>query len=109
MAFNVQNEINKLLNSLEPEETDINKIAKVAHKSLLMMSIRDVAIEMKKRKKEKDDEKEELNDEDEIKLFDEMIKKSYLEKLDFMKKNTVKLSLSYFLFLDKENKNGFIK
>ena len=86
MAFNVQNEINKLLNSLEPEETDINKIAKVAHKSLLMMSIRDVAIEMKKRKKEKDDEKEELNDEDEIKLFDEMIQKSYLEKLDFMKK-----------------------
>ena len=86
MAFNVQNEINKLLNSLEPEETDINKIAKVAHKSLLMMSIRDVAIEMKKRKKEKDDEKEELNDEDEIKLFDEVIQKSYLEKLDFMKK-----------------------
>ena len=86
MAFNVQNEINKLLNSLEPEETDINKIAKVAHKSLLMMLIRDVAIEMKKRKKEKDDEKEELNDEDEIKLFDEMIQKSYLEKLDFMKK-----------------------
>ena len=86
MAFNVQNEINKLLNSLEPEETDINKIAKVAHKSLLMMSIRDVDIEMKKRKKEKDDEKEELNDEDEIKLFDEMIQKSYLEKLDFMKK-----------------------
>ena len=86
MAFNVQNEINKLLNSLEPEETDINKIAKVANKSLLMMSIRDIAIEMKKRKKEKDDEKEELNDEDEIKLFDEMIQKSYLEKLDFMKK-----------------------
>ena len=86
MAFNVQNKINKLLNSLEPEETDINKIAKVAHKSLLMMSIRDIAIEMKKRKKEKDDEKEELNDEDEIKLFDEMIQKSYLEKLDFMKK-----------------------
>ena len=86
MAFNVQNEINKLLNSLEPEETDINKIAKVANKSLLMMSIRDVAIEMKKRKKEKDDEKEELNDEDEIKLFNEMIQKPYLEKLDFMKK-----------------------
>ena len=86
MAFNVQNEINKLLNSLEPEETDINKIAKVANKSLLMMSIRDIAIEMKKRKKEKDDEKEELNDEDEIKLFNEMIQKPYLEKLDFMKK-----------------------
>ena len=87
MAFNVQNEINKLLNSLEPEETDINKIANVAHRSLLIMPIRDAVTEMemeKRRKKEKNDEKEELN-EDETKLF-EMIQKSYLGKLDFMKK-----------------------
>ena len=87
MAFNVQNEISKLLNSLEPEETDINKIANVAHRSLLTMSIRDAVTEMemeKRRKKEKNDEKEELN-EDETKLF-EMIQKSYLGKLDFMKK-----------------------
>ena len=87
MAFNIQNEISKLLNSLEPEETDINKIANVAHRSLLTMSIRDAVTEMemeKRRKKEKNDEKEELN-EDETKLF-EMIQKSYLGKLDFMKK-----------------------
>ena len=87
MAFNVQNEINKLLNSLEPEETDINKIANVAHRPLLIMPIRDAVTEMemeKRRKKEKNDEKEELN-EDETKLF-EMIQKSYLGKLDFMKK-----------------------
>ena len=90
MAFNVQNEINKLLNSLEPEETDINKIANVAHRSLLIMPIRDAVTEMemeKRRKKEKNDEKEELN-EDETKLF-EMIQKSYLGKLDFMKKKTL--------------------
>ena len=89
MAFNLQNEINKLLNSLEPEETDINKIAKVAHRSLLILSVWDAAMEMemeKRRKKEKDDEKEELNDEDETKLLHEMIQKSYLGKLDFMKK-----------------------
>ena len=87
MAFNVQNEISKLLNSLEPEETDINKIANVAHRSLLIMPIRDAVTEMemeKRRKKEKNDEKEELN-EDDTKLF-EMIQKSYLGKLDFMKK-----------------------
>ena len=56
MAFNVQNEISKLLNSLEPEETDINKIANVAHRSLLIMSIQDAVTEMemeKRRKKEK--------------------------------------------------------
>ena len=89
MAFNVQNEINKLMNSLEPEETDINKIAKVAHRSLLILSVWDAATEMemeKRRKREKYDEKEELNDEDETKLFHEMIQKSYLEKLDFIKK-----------------------
>ena len=88
MAFNVQNKINKLLNSLEPEETDINKIANVAHRSLLIMPIRDAVTEMemeKRRKKEKNDEKEELNDEDDTKLF-EMIQRSYLGKLDFMKK-----------------------
>ena len=88
MAFNIQNEISKLLNSLEPEETDINKIANVAHRSLLTMSIRDAVTEMemeKRRKKEKNDEKEELNDEDDTKLF-EMIQRSYLGKLDFMKK-----------------------
>ena len=88
MAFNIQNEISKLLNSLEPEETDINKIANVAHRSLLTMSIRDAVTEMemeKRRKKEKNDGKEELNDEDDTKLF-EMIQKSYLGKLDFMKK-----------------------
>ena len=88
MAFNIQNEISKLLNSLDPEETDINKIANVAHRSLLTMSIRDAVTEMemeKRRKKEKNDEKEELNDEDDTKLF-EMIQRSYLGKLDFMKK-----------------------
>ena len=89
MAFNVQNEINKLLNSLEPEETDINKIAKVAHRSLLIMSVRDAVMKMemeKRRKKEKNNEKEELNDKDKTKLLNKMIQKSYLDKLDFMKK-----------------------
>ena len=84
MDFNVQNEIDKLMNSLEPEENDINKIAKVAHRSLLIMLVRDVVMEMKEKKKE--EEEGEKNDENEIKLFHEMIQKSYLEKLDFIKK-----------------------
>ena len=84
MAFNVQNEINKLMNSLEPEENDINKIAKVAHRSILIMSVRDAVMEMREKKKE--EEEGEKNDENEIELFHEMIQKSYLEKLDFIKK-----------------------
>ena len=84
MDFNVQNKIYKLINSLEPEENDINKTAKVAHRSLLIMLVRDVVMEMREKKKE--EEEGEKNDENEIKLFHEMIQKSYLEKLDFIKK-----------------------
>ena len=53
MAFNFDNEINKQLNSLEPEETDINKITKVTHRTLLMMSMRDAVMEMRDKKKTK--------------------------------------------------------
>ena len=53
MAFKVQKGINKLSNSLEPEETDINKIAKVAHRSLLIMSVRDAVMEMEMEKEER--------------------------------------------------------
>ena len=55
MAFNIDNEINKQLNSLEPDETDIEKITKATHRSLLMMSVRDAVMEMREKKK---DEKE---------------------------------------------------
>ena len=84
MAFNFDNEINKQLNSLEPEETNINKITKVTHRTLLMMSMRDAVMEM--RDKKKDEKKEEEEEENEIKLFHELIQKSYLKKLDFIKK-----------------------
>ena len=87
MAFNFDNEINKQLNSLEPEETDINKITKVTHRTLLMMSMRDAVMEM--RDKKKDEKKEEEEEENEIKLFHELIQKSYLEKLDFIKKQVL--------------------
>ena len=86
MAFNIDNEINKQLNSLEPDETDIEKITKATHRSLLMMSVRDAVMEMREKKKDEKEEDEKENDENEIKLFHELIQKSYLEKLDFIKK-----------------------
>ena len=52
MAFNIDNEINKQLNSLEPDETDIEKITKATHRSLLMMSVRDAVMEMREKKKD---------------------------------------------------------
>ena len=86
MAFSIDNEINKQLNSLEPDETDIEKITKATHRSLLMMSVRDAVMEMREKKKDEKEEDEKENDENEIKLFHELIQKSYLEKLDFMRK-----------------------
>ena len=71
------------MNSLEPEENDINKITKVTHESLMILSVADAAAIINNKKK---DEKEELSEEDELKLFHEIIQKSYLEKLDFMRK-----------------------
>ena len=71
------------MNSLEPEENDINKITKVTHESLMILSVADAAAIINNKKK---DEKEELSEENELKLFHEIIQKSYLEKLDFMRK-----------------------
>ena len=88
MAFNFDNEINKQLNSLEPEETDINKITKLTHRTLLMMSMRDAVMEMRDKKKD-EKKKEEEEEENEVKLFHELIQKSYLEKLDFIKKQVL--------------------
>ena len=49
----------------------------------MILSVVDAAAIINNKKK---DEKEELSEEDELKLFHEIIQKSYLEKLDFMRK-----------------------
>ena len=41
MTFKPNEEIQKLLNSIDKDETDINKITDVTHKCLLIMSVRD--------------------------------------------------------------------
>ena len=64
-------EIQKLLNSLEPDETDINKIADVTHKCLLIMSVRDAALLTNNHT---------IDEEEKMKLFHEIIQKSYLVK-----------------------------
>ena len=82
-TFNVNDELQKLFNSLEPDETDVTKIADVTHKSLLIMSVRDAAmiIKSKKRKNEFDGS----GDDEIMKLFDEIVQKSYLIKLELLK------------------------
>ena len=76
-TFKPDEEITKLLNSLDPEENDLDKITTVTHKCLMVMSVRDASI----MKKKKENEKIEL---------DELIQRIYLEKLDFMRKELLK-------------------
>ena len=88
-TINIQEEINKTLNSLDPEENDINKIAKATHRSLLLMSVKDAVMEMrdeeeKEEKRKKGEGEEEKNDE--MKKFHEKIQKSYLQKLNFLRR-----------------------
>ena len=80
---NFQKGIDKLLNRLDEEETDINKICDVTHNVLMAMSVRDgIDIINNKRKIG-----EILSEDDEIKLISELVTKSYEEKIDFIKKS----------------------
>ena len=77
-SFDINAEIEKELNTLEPEEKDVNKIARVTHRSLLMLSIKDAIMEMREEKKEnKENGEGEEEEEEKIKLFHEKNQKSY--------------------------------
>ena len=83
-SIDIQEEINKTLNLLDTEENDVEKISKAAHRSLLLMLVRDAVMEMREEKKE--NEKNEENGEEKMKLFHEKIQKSYLEKVNFLRR-----------------------
>ena len=76
-AFKPDEDITKLLNSLDPDENDIDKISNVTHKCLMVMSVKDATIAMnnRKEKNEKDDD-----DVEKDKLFHELIQEIYLKK-----------------------------
>ena len=80
-TFKPHEEIQKLLDSLNSNENDINKISDVTHKCLLIMSISDTAEIINSGEKTKDDD-----DDEKMKLFDEIVQKCYLLKLESMKK-----------------------
>ena len=80
---NFQKGIDELLNRLDEEETDINKICDVTHNVLMAMSVRDGIDIINNNKKNG----EILSEDDEIKLISELVTKSYEEKIDFIKKS----------------------
>ena len=82
-ATNFKKGIDKLLNRLNKQETDINKICDVTHNVLMVMLVRDgIDIINNKTKKGKI-----LSEDDEIKLISELVTKKYEEKIDFIKKS----------------------
>ena len=50
-SIDIQEEINKTLNLLDTKENDVEKISKAAHRSLLLMLVRDAVMEMREEKK----------------------------------------------------------
>lgn len=79
-TINIDEEIQKELNSLAPEENDVDKIAKTAHRSLLLMSVKNSVIIMAENEHKINEEENEMD------LFHQLIRKLYLEKLDFIRK-----------------------
>ena len=51
--FNINEKTQEELNSLNEQEDDVDKIAKLTHRSFLMLSVKDVVMEMKQKEKEK--------------------------------------------------------
>ena len=81
-TFKPHEEIQKLLNSLDKNETDVNKISDVTHKCLLIMSVRNATKIINTGEKTKDDD----DNDEKMKMFDEIVQKCYLIKLESLKK-----------------------
>lgn len=79
-TINIDEEIQKELNSLAPEENDVDKIAKMTQRSLLLMSVKNAVIIMAENEHKINEEENEMD------LFYQLIRKLYLEKLDFIRK-----------------------
>ena len=81
-TFKPHEEIQKLLNSLDKNETDVNKVSDVTHKCLLIMSVRNATKIINTGEKTKDDD----DNDEKMKMFDEIVQKCYLIKLESLKK-----------------------
>ena len=82
--INLKEEIEKKMNCLDDDEEN-EKIIKNTHKILLLISSKE-AIDIMVEKEEKN-ELNELKKEEEIILFNKLVKQCYLEKLEFIRKN----------------------
>lgn len=80
---NIQKEINKEINSLDENETDVEKISKTAKRIILMLSVKYSLNEMVE--KEENNELKEDHEEN-VAMFQNLIRKNYGNILEYIKK-----------------------
>lgn len=80
---NIQKEINKEINSLDENETDVEKISKTAKRIILMLSVKYSLNEMVE--KEENNELKE-DHEEKVAMFQNLIRKNYGNILEYIKK-----------------------
>lgn len=80
---NIQKEINKEINSIDENETDVEKISKTANRIILMLSVKYSLNEMVE--KEENNELKE-DHEEKVAMFQNLIRKNYGNILEYMKK-----------------------
>ena len=84
-TFKPDEEITKLVKSLEPNENDIDKISKVTHKCLMVMSVRDATIIMNNRNEKKENDDNDNDNDDKVNSLHKLIQEIYLKKIDILK------------------------
>ena len=80
---NIQKEINKEINSIDENETDVEKISKTANRIILMLSVK-YSLNERVEKEENNELKE--DHEEKVAMFQNLIRKNYGNILEYMKK-----------------------
>ena len=88
--YEFQKTIDNLLNTLDDEETDIDKITNVTHNVLMAISLK-TAVNIVE---EKEKNGENLNSDEKAKMIGDFTETTYSEQLDFIKKSFLNLDLN---------------
>ena len=88
--YEFQKTIDSLLNTLDDEETDIDKITNVTHNVLMAISLK-TAVNIVE---EKEKNGENLNSDEKAKMIGDFTEITYSEELDFIKKSFLNLDLN---------------
>ena len=88
--YEFQKTIDNLLNTLDDEETDIDKITNVTHNVLMAISLKTAVNIVEETEKNG----ENLNSDEKAKMIGDFTEITYSEQLDFIKKSFLNLDLN---------------